>query len=290
MDIKLPYGLKNGEIVSIDDVEQGLKCGCVCPTCMERLVAKKGSIKEHHFAHHLADCNRGLETVIHMVSKEIISKSKYFVTPPVYFPKTKIVLIDKYSLEIDEVTLEKQVGSIVPDIVLKTKNRVLLIEITVTHGVDCEKTQKIQQQNLAAIEIYSGDIFNKLLSNKNNLVENVEFNNRLINGVINKYWISNPRADKIIKKIYNTIEEKYCVEKKIKFVDFFTYYINYVDNCPLNKRAWKSGFKKGKSYADTDADCRECAYNTKNDLPDKIFCFGNQKDNLKEIIKDIIAT
>ena len=40
--LKLTYALKDGEIVSIEDVKSGLNCGCICPACSDPLVAKKG--------------------------------------------------------------------------------------------------------------------------------------------------------------------------------------------------------------------------------------------------------
>ena len=39
--LNLVYALRHGEIVSIADVESGLKCECACPACGELLVAKK---------------------------------------------------------------------------------------------------------------------------------------------------------------------------------------------------------------------------------------------------------
>lgn len=39
--LNLVYALRHGEIVSIADVESGLKCECTCPACGELLVAKK---------------------------------------------------------------------------------------------------------------------------------------------------------------------------------------------------------------------------------------------------------
>ena len=91
MDLKSPYGLKNETLVTIDDVEEsGLKCNCICPRCKEKLIAKKGKIKEHHFAHHnVADCGKAVETVIHQLSKEFIKEAKFFATPPHLFPAHK---------------------------------------------------------------------------------------------------------------------------------------------------------------------------------------------------------
>lgn len=39
----LIYGVRDGKTISIEEVESGLNCGCVCPACGEVLVAKKGN-------------------------------------------------------------------------------------------------------------------------------------------------------------------------------------------------------------------------------------------------------
>lgn len=49
---ELHYALLDGELVSIHEVKNGLKCGCVCPACGATLVAKKGSRRMHHFSHY----------------------------------------------------------------------------------------------------------------------------------------------------------------------------------------------------------------------------------------------
>ena len=40
--------LKNGNLISIDEVESGLKCNCFCPVCNSQLVARKGKERVHH--------------------------------------------------------------------------------------------------------------------------------------------------------------------------------------------------------------------------------------------------
>ena len=71
--LKMIYALKDGEIVSIDDVEKGLKCNCVCPACGEPLVAKKGEHMMKHFAHHSGhSCEYGYETSLHLAAKDIL--------------------------------------------------------------------------------------------------------------------------------------------------------------------------------------------------------------------------
>ena len=88
---KLPFALRDGVPVHIKDVPSGLDCGCVCPAYGARLIARKGSKRAHHFAHHAAeDCEHGYETSLHLWAKEILSKAKEIWLPAVCveFPGT----------------------------------------------------------------------------------------------------------------------------------------------------------------------------------------------------------
>lgn len=51
---RIPFGLrsKDQQYVDVQDVPRGLASGCVCPSCGLSLVAKQGTIKQWHFAHH----------------------------------------------------------------------------------------------------------------------------------------------------------------------------------------------------------------------------------------------
>ena len=78
--LKLTYALKDGEIVSIEDVKSGLSCGCICPACGDPLVAKKGEKMMHHFAHHAGHtCEFGYESSLYLAAKNILSKAKKIV-------------------------------------------------------------------------------------------------------------------------------------------------------------------------------------------------------------------
>ena len=55
--IWLNYGVDaNNKLISIEDVASG-KTNLICPYCGRTLIAKKGKIKEHHFAHDGETCN-----------------------------------------------------------------------------------------------------------------------------------------------------------------------------------------------------------------------------------------
>ena len=88
---KLIYALKDGNIVSIDEVQSGKECGCVCPACGDELIARKGEKRMHHFAHRSnEDCEYGYESSLHLAAKDILSRSEKMVIPPVYveFPQS----------------------------------------------------------------------------------------------------------------------------------------------------------------------------------------------------------
>ena len=79
-EIQITHGLKEGKLVSIADAERGLKCNCTCTKCGKPLVAKKGEVKDHHFAHSVdSDCTG--ETLKHYMAKQEIAEKKYLHLP-----------------------------------------------------------------------------------------------------------------------------------------------------------------------------------------------------------------
>lgn len=80
----------NGNLVHIDNVANGKKCGCFCPACKEPLVAKNGGKKKiHHFAHFSdVDCEFAYETILHLLAKEKIRKA--------FLEKSKFIIDFEY--------------------------------------------------------------------------------------------------------------------------------------------------------------------------------------------------
>lgn len=80
----------NGNLVHIDNVANGKKCGCFCPACKEPLVAKNGGKKKiHHFAHFSdIDCEFAYETMLHLLAKEKIRKA--------FLEKSKFIIYFEY--------------------------------------------------------------------------------------------------------------------------------------------------------------------------------------------------
>lgn len=156
---KLKYGLLDDTLISIEEVENGLACNCVCPHCKAPLIAKKGEKRVKHFAHYkLADCNHGTESALHLMAKSIIVETCKIFVP--YFPKTEY----DFTYNGKVVTFEKAEpekilsNSIRGDVVLYNGSGYLNVEIKVTHEVDLSKTVELFNFGIPTIEVDLSDI------------------------------------------------------------------------------------------------------------------------------------
>jgi hypothetical protein len=151
-------------LIHISQAERGLKCGLFCPACRKPLIARKGKLTQHHFAHYKsAECKYAQETAVHLLAKEAIAESGEIFVPELTICKEawnerSYIISEKQTYKIDSVEVESRIGSIRPDLTVFIKGHPLLIEICVTHKVDSEKLSKIKEINISAIEIDLSDI------------------------------------------------------------------------------------------------------------------------------------
>lgn len=248
MDHKLIYGLKDNKIVYISQVSSGKACGCICPSCGVNLIAKKGTIKMHHFAHENGKtCSYGYETSLHMAAKEILSNSKSFMIPEtiIRFERSykTIKLSDCKEIKIDNVVLEKRSGGVIPDIVIKSGGKTLFVEIFVTHKVDDNKLKNIETLDISTIEID--------LSKEKNMITEEKLKDILLNDVIHKKWIYNSLVNKCRKRFLNCSKKKRIKEFGLSKVCM---------NCPLEYRLFEGTIP----YANFIDECSYCDFLVKS--------------------------
>lgn len=288
--IKLPFAIRNNILVSIDDVESGIQKDCFCPCCGSLLIARKGDCNVHHFAHAKSECEYGLETALHIFAKQILEESKTIYLPELY--AGNYLLHEKIQISINEVYLEKRIGNIVPDVIIVSDGRELIVEIAVTHFADYNKIFKIKKMGIGGIEIDLSPYFSEAVDKIDELLKTI-LPDLIINGIKSKRWLFSPKSERFVNEL-KTIPEK----KQSHWIKSGT--LNYVDDCPINKRIWKSGYKKGKSYANSEYDCPECEYlymveKKQRDLgegnsyslpfPEYIYCLCNRKNELEGLLK-----
>ena len=204
----LPFGLRDGVLVSINDVERGLQKNVVCPSCQTTLVARKGKLKIPHFAHYNGDeCLTGLQTVLHIRAKEIIAETKSIFVPEhsIKLPgRTKpFEIISPQKVTLDEVWLEKRLDKIIPDVFAKTHDKELLIEIRVSHAVEQTKIDLLKRMNLRAIEVDLSDFIAKGYDDE-------VLRERLIEQHERKKWLSSPKFNSIKEDVLMTTIHRVC--------------------------------------------------------------------------------
>jgi hypothetical protein len=210
---KLPFGLKNGRMFEVWEVERGLACGCVCPECGQKLQANQGE-KRIYFSHDpkskATDCEGALETAIHKMAKQIISDAKHLKVPELIiedsitrqnklYEGSKTVEVEHDTVFTD-VHEEEHIQEInrTPDVIAKVNGHRFIIEIAVTHFVDKLKKSKIRQLGLPAIEIN--------LSGLGSLPTKVELVKLVIDEVETKKWISNHKVILAKKELRQYLE------------------------------------------------------------------------------------
>ena len=141
-----------GRMVHVDDVPRGLNCGCTCPHCHERLLARHGEVKEHGFAHHSetrgANLNICYAVIMYKLAEQIIQTEKRIHAPSYYG------IFKEKDIEFDEVRIDSQYEreDKQPDIIATTKDgKQYLIEFVFKFKVQHNKA--LDYKNLTCLEI-----------------------------------------------------------------------------------------------------------------------------------------
>lgn len=183
-------------MVHVSDVSSGLRCGCFCVVCRNTLVAKKGSANRHHFAHaHAIKCEGAAETALHLLSKELLAALPSFSVPGYNFAiKRETAFGRSIELErtvakgglvkITSVRIENSEPGFVPDILIQSGERSMIVEIAVTHRVERRKLRRIRSRGVAAIEIQ--------LDPSDALLDRESLAEKLQHDLQSKVWLFHP--------------------------------------------------------------------------------------------------
>lgn len=274
MNHYIQYAMKDNRIVHISEIESGLACGCFCPHCNAQLVAKKGSIVVHHFAHyHQNECDFAYESSLHLGVKRVLEQERKFLFPSVVVKSMlgKNETVKKATiLSLDSVSVERRLESIIPDILVNVGKSECILEIYVTHQVDEEKKKKIEQLNIAALEVD--------FSHEDRGIDDERIKEILCKNASLKHWIFNPKQKSLSAEL--NIVERVKIEKgeidgfKITQVK---YCFDAIFGCPLlpkHRRYWNVSLHN---------DCFDCDYYVSHKDDDIVYC--NARFKLWEKLK-----
>lgn len=171
----------DGRLVHVSDVQNGAKCGCLCPACKSPLIARQGKHRVWHFAHALdVNCESAGETALHLAAKQALKDLKGKILIPeeiirkVGWPAPN-ELANGPIAKLNELMMHSFPGHVAsesnvriepqdwvnqgfrPDAVLELNGVQLFIEICVTHEVDQPKRESMRRMGIGAIEIDLSD-------------------------------------------------------------------------------------------------------------------------------------
>lgn len=170
------YGIRNDDLYHIDEVDSGLACQCDCPECHRPLVAKKGEVIAHHFAHDSeeAGCNPTPESLVHAYGKQQVAKLRRLILPgftvrasavraAVHRARPHWRAHPCYEIEIESAEVEVEVGpaafKVRPDVLLKTGLLRLAVEVFFRHRVPPEKIDVLRNGlMLSTVELDLSDL------------------------------------------------------------------------------------------------------------------------------------
>ena len=246
----------NGKSVYIDEVANGKNCGCHCSECGSELVAKnKGNIKIHHFAHASGNDNiKCSQTALHLLAKEIIALEKripYFVNSHIEF------------VAVENIEQEKNLGDIKPDLYAEFNGKPIAIEIFVSHAVDEEKFNKIQNHKLTTFEI---DLSKMIYESKDDVKKAI-------------YDLKN------IRPIYDELFTAQALADKQKFIDVNGRKKAIVNetiyDCPMNLEFRNMRAEMGKIKSSV---CKLCPIGYKKESENIVHCIGHLNIELSKAI------
>lgn len=204
----IPFGLKDGRMVRVQEVATGLSCGCVCPACGHALVAKAkdSNFRRPHFAHYRdADCRTGFETSVHKAAKQLIARQLRLClpgwdgeldmpNPPMMMDSAgfqhlgRPVEYPPLSVELESASLEVARGDYIPDVTAVDVEGELLIEIRVSHAVEALKRRRVQSEGVRMLEI---DLSRLTIAQS---LDPEAFDREVLENANNRVWLSSPAA------------------------------------------------------------------------------------------------
>lgn len=233
---KLKYAWdRNGNLVSVDEVANGLACNCFCPACHCKLEAKQGEIREHHFAHYdKNECEGAIKAQLHIIAIHVLNKLRTIRLPSVTLNingtiKSYGESIINNNLQVDE---ERNDNSNIPRVVVKSDSgRTLYVEVDVQHSLDTAQWDKYKKENQSAIQI---QLNHEEMQNPLNSIRN-----KLTCDASNSRWIHNAQGEIILHPCYKSKVDKQPVDNnKLNSKDVF-------DNRPIEIKGLNSFLAKG---------------------------------------------
>lgn len=155
------FGLDSSDrLVFVTEVPRGLACQCRCVACNEPLIARQGTVREHHFAHASGrePCDVSHESLLHRYAKQVILEAGGLMVPMDSTVAGHLGLehssAPSADLKLARIEVERSVQDVRPDLLGHTdEGLAIAIEVAYSSFCDLFKVDQFARQGLAALEI-----------------------------------------------------------------------------------------------------------------------------------------
>lgn len=215
-EILIPFALnKHGEQVSIDEVENGLACECVCLSCNSKMVAKNQGVKnQHHFAHLKAGkaeikCMITFENSVFWMAEELVRKSIddiKLVTPKLlseYDNETVVAHEGIRNLDVQTANFLPKTNELswtfIIDVLSNERRHPLAITLSFGIGVGSKGAVEFKGKKLSNLVILLSGLYDSWEDKKSGFKESLRF--ELFDNPLNRRWAFHERAASIFKQL-----------------------------------------------------------------------------------------
>jgi len=215
-EILIPFALnKHGEQVSVDEVENGLACECICISCKSRMVAKNNcNEKQSHFAHHRAGkadlkCDITFANSVFWMSESIITTSLTnikLLTPNLlseYDNQTEVTSAGIRELDVKTVDFfPKSNGSswtFVVDVIAQERRCPLAITLSFDKGTGGHGSVSYKGKSLSNLVINLSELHQIWRLKKAGFRESLNY--ELFENPNNRRWAFHERTAKVLKQL-----------------------------------------------------------------------------------------
>lgn len=203
-ETKIPFGERDGTLFRAHEVENGLRCGCVCPGCKQPLnAANNGEKVVPHFRHAKSnDCFDGFREGVRRAAVALIAQQKQLMLPALI----ETVRVTTQGGRLLEEKVERQPVMIVADsverfvdlgglrghAVLHQSNRQLIVRIKLSARMEHERYRQLEALEHSSMEI---DLHHLTLEQIN---DPASFEHAVLHDPATRHWIRSIRGERLV--------------------------------------------------------------------------------------------
>ncbi|WP_315809318.1 hypothetical protein [Pseudomonas sp. C9-3] len=216
-EAKIPFGERDSTLFRAYEVENGLRCGCVCPGCQQPLnAANNGEKVIPHFRHAKSnDCVDGFREGVRRAAVALIAKHKQLMLPAL-IETVRVATQDGRLLEekvelqpmmihADRVERFVDLGGLRCHAVIHQSDRQLIVRIKLSTRMEHERYRQLEALEHSSMEI---DLHHLALEQIN---DPTKFEHAVLHDSANRLWTRSIRGERlaanVLQKLHSEADE-----------------------------------------------------------------------------------